>query len=64
MCLNMPLIRKVCKVGTGEAVFIPKSWIRFLEEKHDQPIVRVAIEVNEVLKISPIIERKRSAHGD
>jgi len=55
----MPIIRKVCKVGTGSAVFLPVSWLRFLEEKYDQPINRVAIEVNKVLKITAIIDEKK-----
>ena len=58
----MPIVRKVCKVGTGSAVFLPVSWLRFLEKKYGQPINRVAIEVNRVLKITAIIEKK--SEGD
>jgi len=57
----MPIIRKVCKIGTGSAVFLPASWLKFLEEKYGQPVDRVAIEVNEVLKIRAIINEKEEA---
>lgn len=51
----MPIKRKICKIGTGLAVFLPKSWIELLEEKHGK-IESVAIEVNDVLTISPILK--------
>jgi len=54
----MPIVRKICKVGTGRAVFLPASWLKFLEEKYGQPINKVAIEVNKVLKITAIIDEK------
>jgi len=60
----MPIIRKVCKVGTGRAVFIPVSWLRFLEDKYGQPITKVAIEVNRVLRIAAIIDEKKEAKID
>jgi hypothetical protein len=49
------LIRKICKVGTGSAVFLPASWLRFIEKKYGRPIREVAIEVDKVLKIRAII---------
>jgi hypothetical protein len=51
---KVPLRRKICKIGTGLAVFLPKSWIDLLREKYGE-IEAVAIEVDEILKISPII---------
>jgi hypothetical protein len=42
-------------VGTGSAVFLPASWLRFIEKKYGRPIREVAIEVDKVLKIRAII---------
>jgi len=50
----MPIKRKICKIGTGLAVFLPKSWIQLIEEKHG-PIEAVTIEVDNVLTIAPIV---------
>lgn len=51
----MPIKRKICKVGNGLAIFLPKSWVDLLEEDHG-PIEAVAIEVDNVLTIAPIFE--------
>jgi len=55
----MPIRRKVCKIGTGLAVFLPKSWVQLLEEKHG-PIEAVAIEVDNILTITPILKDSTS----
>jgi len=55
----MPLIRKIIDVGkTSRAVIIPKSWLGFHERENDCRIIEVAIEVNSVLKVSPILPKK------
>lgn len=51
----MPIKRKLCKIGSGLAVFLPKSWVQLLEEKYGR-IEAVAIEVDGILKISPIFK--------
>jgi len=51
----MPIRRKVCKIGTGFAVFLPKSWISLLEEKHGR-VEAVTMEVNGELVIKPILK--------
>jgi len=51
----MPIKRKICKIGTGYAIFLPKSWLDLIEERHG-PVKEVAIEVNDVLKVAPIIK--------
>lgn len=53
----MPLKRKICRIGTGLAVFLPKSWVDLLEEKHGR-IEAVTMEVNDVLTIAPILPKK------
>jgi hypothetical protein len=47
------VVRKICKQGTGMCIFLPKPWLDYLREKHGS-ISHVSIEVNGVLKISPI----------
>jgi hypothetical protein len=54
----MPIKRKVCRIGSGFAVFLPKSWVSLLEEKYGK-IEAVTLEVNGKLIISPIIGEKR-----
>jgi hypothetical protein len=56
---KMPLIRKVIEVGTSRAVTIPKDWLDFYEKQFGKPIEEVAIEVNEVLKIMPLIPKEK-----
>ncbi len=56
----MPIKRKVCKIGSGYAVFLPKSWISLLEEKHGK-VEAVTMEVNHKLIIEPILSEKISA---
>jgi hypothetical protein len=51
----MPIKRKVCKIGSGFAVFLPKSWISLLEEEHGK-VESVAMEVNGQLIIKPIFK--------
>jgi hypothetical protein len=56
---KMPLIRKIIEVGTSRAVTIPKDWLEFYEKQFGKPIEEVAIEVNEVLKIMPLIPKEK-----
>jgi antitoxin component of MazEF toxin-antitoxin module len=51
----MPLRRKICKIGNGLAVFLPKSWVELLEEKHGH-IEAVSMEVDGELVIKPILK--------
>jgi hypothetical protein len=56
---SMPIRRKVCKIGTGFAVFLPKSWLLLLEEKHGI-VEAVTMEVNKQLVIKPIFNDIKS----
>jgi hypothetical protein len=57
---KLPIIRKVIPIGkTSKAVIIPKSWLQFFEQESGQPIENVAIEVNRILKITPILQRRK-----
>ena len=53
----MPLIRKVIQVGTSKAISLPKSWLELIERETGKPIKEVAVEVNGVLTIRPIIPK-------
>jgi antitoxin component of MazEF toxin-antitoxin module len=55
----MPLIRKITKIGNSKAVFLPKTWLEYHEEENDQQIKKVTIEVNEELRIKPVLNRRR-----
>jgi antitoxin component of MazEF toxin-antitoxin module len=52
---NIPIKRKICKIGTGSALFLPKIWLDQIEEKHGT-VKAVTIEVNDALTIKPIIQ--------
>jgi antitoxin component of MazEF toxin-antitoxin module len=51
--INLPIKRKVCRIGNGYAVFLPKSWVSLLEEKQGK-VKAVTMDVNEQLIIKPI----------
>ena len=55
----MPIIRKIIQVGTSKAVTIPKSWYEYWRRETGHDVTEVAIEVNRVLKISPILPAKK-----
>jgi len=55
MCKKMPIIRKVITAGGSRAVTLPKSWLEYLEQKNGCKIEEVALEVDHVLTIKPII---------
>lgn len=58
----MPIIRKVIPIGkTSRAVIVPKSWLETYEKETGQQIREVAMEVNQVLKIRPVLPRKAAA---
>jgi len=53
----MPIIRKIIQVGTSKAVSLPKSWLELIERETGKPVKEVAVEVNGVLIIKPILPR-------
>lgn len=60
----MPIIRKIIDAGaTSKAVILPKSWLEYFEKEAGGPIEYVAMEVNRILKIEPILEKKRRTHA-
>ena len=57
----MPIKRKICKIGTGRAIFLPKSWLDLIEEEHGQ-IEAVAMEVDGILTIKPLLKNNSNEH--
>jgi len=55
----MPIVKKVVEIGGAKAVFLPKSWLEFWEQKHGVKIDKIAMEVNTALKIYPILPKKK-----
>lgn len=53
----MPIIRKIIQVGTSKAVSLPKSWLQLIERETGKPIKEVAVEVNGILTITPILPK-------
>jgi antitoxin component of MazEF toxin-antitoxin module len=58
----MPIKRKVCRIGTGLAVFLPKSWITLIEEKQGAKVEAVTLEVDGELRIKPVLNKRRRCH--
>jgi len=55
---KIPLIRKLVKLGNSQAITLPASWLKYLEKQTGQKIKSVAVEVDGVLKVAPIIEKE------
>jgi len=57
--VRLPIVRKIIDVGkSSRGIILPKSWLDFFkEENQGQPIEAVAIEVNNVLRVSPIFKK-------
>jgi NADH:ubiquinone oxidoreductase subunit len=54
----MPLIRKIIQVGTAKAVSLPAEWLRWIERETGVTPKEVAIEVDRVLTIKPVLPKK------
>jgi hypothetical protein len=52
---KMPIIRKVIAIGDSRGISLPKSWIDYLERQTGTKLKEVAIEVDGILRVSPII---------
>lgn len=56
----MPIVRKIMNLRTARAICLPKSWLEFYENENGCRITEVAIEVNSVLKVSPILPKEKN----
>ena len=59
----MPLLKKVSKIGTGKAIFIPIEWLKYWENVNNQEIFLVEIEINKELRIKPFFVDKEGGNG-
>lgn len=59
----MPLVRKIIVVGGSRAVTLPKDWLEYYEKMSGKPIEEVAIEVNKVLKVMPLIPKGKKTQS-
>jgi antitoxin component of MazEF toxin-antitoxin module len=60
--VNVPLRRKIIRVGkTSKAVILPEDWLTWVEEKFGEAPSEVDIEVDEELKIKPVIRAELAA---
>jgi len=57
----MPIIRKIIQVGTSKAVSLPKSWLDWLERETGEVIREVAVEVDRVLTIEPVLPKEKTS---
>jgi len=55
----VPLIQKVIRIGDSRAVTIPKSWLEQIERETGKKVKEVAVEVNGVLTIKPILPKEK-----
>jgi antitoxin component of MazEF toxin-antitoxin module len=56
----MPIIRKIRTTGDSYSITLPKSWLTNLERENRQRITELAIEVNGILKVSPVLRQEIS----
>lgn len=64
MVMETPIIRKIINLGTSKGITLPASWLKNYEEEAGQQIDSVAIEVDGVLKVQPVIKKsKRKKKG-
>ena len=54
----MPIKRRLITIGDSRGITIPKSWLELIEENTGTKLEEVAMEVNSVLTIFPVIEGK------
>ena len=53
VCANLPIIRKVVRVGGSRGVTLPATWLQFLEQERGERLEFVVMEVNGDLLIRP-----------
>jgi len=62
--MKLPIIRKLTCVGDSKGVTLPKSWIENAEQEAGKRIVAIALEVDRVITISPVFEKKLEAQAN
>jgi antitoxin component of MazEF toxin-antitoxin module len=60
----MPMIRKLTTIGDSRGVTLPKSWIEYYEKESGCKITEVAMEVNAVIIIRPVLKKQKEGTLD
>jgi len=55
---GMPIKRSVFKIGDSRGITLPKSWLELIEDTSGKVVTEIAIEVDSVLTIIPMIDGK------
>ena len=55
--MRMPIIRKIVPIGGSQGITLPSSWLDWIERETGKRPKEVTIEINGVLKVSPILEK-------
>jgi hypothetical protein len=56
---NTPIIRKLIDLRTSKAICLPKSWLENAEQEAGKKIIGIALEVDRVITLQPVFEKKR-----
>jgi antitoxin component of MazEF toxin-antitoxin module len=56
--MKMPIIRKIISIGGSQGITIPKQWLEWIERTTGKRVTEVTVEVNDVLRIAPILEKE------
>jgi len=59
----LPIIRKIMQIGSSKAISLPARWLDWFKRKYGTEPVEVAVEVDEVLIIHPILPEKERENG-
>jgi hypothetical protein len=53
-----PILRKLINLRTSKAICLPKSWLECAEQEAGKKIVAIALEVDRVITLQPVFEKK------
>lgn len=54
--IAIPIRRKIFRLGNSDVITLPASWRQLVEKETGKRVTEVAIEINTVLKIYPIVD--------
>jgi len=54
--VDMPLIKKIVKIGKRRGIIFPAEWLRWVKEKYGE-IEFVEVEINDELRIRPHVSK-------
>ncbi|MBO3810136.1 MAG: hypothetical protein FGF50_11170 [Candidatus Brockarchaeota archaeon] len=54
--METPIKRKIFKLGGSSVITLPPGWRELIERETGGKLVEVAVEVDKILKIYPIVD--------